>query len=97
MPQLLSIKPIPDRDDPHKYVATFMMEDGERRTTRFGAKGYDDYLTHKDKERRDNYRARHKKDLETNDPTKAGYLSMYILWGDSTNFRENVYKHHSRL
>ena len=50
----------------------------------------EDYTTHKDKERRSRYRARHKKDLKTKDYTRAGYLSYYILWGDKTNFKEAV-------
>lgn len=49
-------------------------------TTDFGATGYSDYTKHKDKDRRDNYIARHKSDLETGDPRRAGYLSMFILW-----------------
>ena len=50
----------------------------------------DDYTITKDKEQRERYRTRHKKDLETKDPTRAGYLSYYILWGDSTGIRENI-------
>lgn len=38
------------------------------------------YLDHKDKKRRDNYNARHTIDLKTDDPKKAGYLAMFILW-----------------
>ena len=49
-----------------------------------------DYTIHKDKDRRKNYRKRHKKDLKTNDPMRAGYLSYYILWGDDTDFNKNV-------
>ena len=60
----------------YKYIAHF--SDG--RKTRFGAKGYEDYTTHHDVKRREAYRKRHKKDLETNDPYRAGYLSFYILW-----------------
>jgi len=50
----------------------------------------DDYTITKDKEQRERYRTRHKKDLETKDPTRAGYLSYYILWGDNTSIRENI-------
>lgn len=59
-----------------KLRATF--SDGT--TTDFGATGYSDYTKHGDKERRDAYIARHKKDLATGDPTRAGYLSMFVLW-----------------
>jgi hypothetical protein len=39
---------------------------------------------------RDRYRIRHEKDLDTLDPTRAGFLSYYILWGDSQNVNENI-------
>jgi hypothetical protein len=41
-------------------------------------------------EARARYRKRHAKDLKTNDPHRAGYLSYYILWGDSPNLATNV-------
>lgn len=41
---------------------------------------YDDYTIKKDPDQAERYRKRHKKDLETNDPKRAGYLSYYILW-----------------
>ena len=73
-----------------KYKAVFTYKDGKTKTTHFGAKGMEDYTTHKDKERRSRYRARHKKDLKANDYTRAGYLSYYILWGDKTNIKDAV-------
>ena len=38
---------------------------------------------HKDKDSTTSSRKRHKKDLDTNDPTRAGFLSYYILWNKS--------------
>ena len=73
-PSLKYIKPSPVEGK--KLRATFA--DGT--VTDFGATGYSDYTKHKDKERRDAYIARHKKDLDTDDPTRAGYLSMFVLW-----------------
>ena len=73
-------------NDKHKFVAIF--KDGKR--TKFGASGYSDYTMHHDKTRRDRYRQRHKKDLETSDPQKAGFLSYYILWGDHTSIGQNL-------
>jgi hypothetical protein len=64
-------------------------ETGRHRTTHFGAQGMEDYTQHKDPERAERYRQRHKKDLSTNDPTRAGFLSYYILW-DSPNLLRNV-------
>lgn len=70
----------------HKFRAVF--DDGTHTT--FGARGYDDFTTHHDVERRDRYRKRHAKDLKTGDPTRAGYLSYYLLWGDSTSLEKNI-------
>jgi hypothetical protein len=80
-------------DGKHKWIAHF--KDG--RQTRFGAAGYEDYTQHNDKLRRASYRKRHAKDLETKDPYKAGYLSYYILWGDSTSIKENVKDYNKRF
>jgi hypothetical protein len=71
---------------PHKFKAVF----SSGTTTNFGFQPMQDYTQHGDKDRRRLYRARHEKDLETQDPTRAGYLSYYILWGDSTNIHKNI-------
>eukprot|EP00965_Chrysotila_dentata_P029978 998288-Pleurochrysis_carterae.AAC.1 len=69
---------------PYKYKAVFSTSNG-RKITHFGHVAYEDYTTiHKDRERRDRYRTRHRKDLETEDPTRAGFLSYYILWNKPT-------------
>ena len=72
-----------------KYMATFETEHGKK-ITHFGAAGMDDYTLTGDKAQRDRYRTRHAKDLETRDPTHAGYLSYYLLWGDSTSLQSNI-------
>ncbi len=59
-----------------KYRAFF--NDGSH--SDFGASGYEDFTQHKDENRKERYRIRHKKDLDTKDPTRSGYLSYYILW-----------------
>ena len=88
MPTLLSVK---KSDRPQKkYMAEFEMDNGKKRVTYFGAAKMDDYLITGDKEQRERYRTRHKKDLETNDPTRAGYLSYDLLWGDSRSLKENI-------
>jgi hypothetical protein len=72
-----------------KYKATF--QEGKRsKTTHFGAKGMDDYTLTHDKDQRSRYRQRHKKDLKTHDPTRAGFLSYYLLWGNSTSLKQNL-------
>jgi hypothetical protein len=87
MVKLISIK---ESDKPDKKLMATFETDGRTKTTHFGSKGMDDYTLTKDKEQRDRYRQRHKKDLDTKDPTRAGYLSWYILWGDSTSRQENI-------
>lgn len=73
-----------------KFKAEFIQDGKVVQTTHFGAKGMSDYTIHKDIARRSNYRKRHKKDLKTKDPKRAGYLSYYILWGDTTDLNKNI-------
>ena len=76
-----------------KHRAVFEMDNGRIKNTDFGATGMDDYtITHSD-EQRARYRFRHKKDLKTKDPTRAGFLSYYLLWGNSISLRENIYQY----
>ena len=79
-----------------KWRAVFSI-DGKEKTTDFGQAGAEDYTIHKNKERRERYRARHQKDLKTKDPTRAGHLSFYILWGDSTSLRKNITDYKKRF
>jgi len=87
------MKLIRANDGKHKYIAEF--KDGKR--TSFGSAGMDDYTLTHDKEQRERYRTRHKKDLETNDPRRAGFLSYYILWGDSTSVLANKKAYENRF
>ena len=91
MPKILKLEPATNKR--HKWIAFF--DDGTK--TRFGAKGYEDFTTHGDLDRRERYKARHAKDLRTNDPRKAGFLSYYILWGDSTDINENIKTYNRRF
>mgnify|MGYP003640163085 CR=1 FL=1 len=80
-----------------KLQAIFIKPNGRSKTTHFGASGMDDYTLTKDKDQRKRYRDRHRKDLATNDPKRAGYLSMYILWGDSTSRQQNIKNYKKRF
>jgi hypothetical protein len=91
--KLISVKPSPNKVK--KYRATFDV-DGKISHTDFGAKGMSDFTKHKDKERRGRYITRHTKDLRTNDPTRAGYLSMYVLW-NKEGLRESITDYKKRL
>ena len=64
---------------PKKWMAIFD-NNGKTYHRWFGAQGYEDYTMHKDRERMLRYRTRHRKDLRTGDPMRAGYLSYFILW-----------------
>jgi len=86
--KLLSIKPSPNSEK--KLVATFETPEGRTKTTHFGAKGYEDYTQHKDPERRRRYVERHRASENWSDPTSAGALSRYVLWGESTSLARNI-------
>ena len=81
------IKVVPSKKFTKKYDAHF--SDGTK--TSFGASGYYDYTQPPhDKVKREAYRRRHKDDLDTDDPTRSGFLSFFLLWGDSTNLDTNI-------
>jgi len=88
MTKLVSIKKSSAKGK--KYTATFELSNGRKKTVHFGSAGMDDYTLRHDKDQRARYRARHHKDLHTGDPTRAGYLSYHILWGNSTNIHQNI-------
>ena len=80
-----------------KWTAYFEdTESGRTKMTHFGATGMEDYTQHKDEERRDRYRQRHQKDLQTNDPTRAGYLAYYVLW-NKTSMAESIRDYKKRF
>ena len=72
-----------------KWRATFEKDDGRLKHTDFGSAGMDDYTISKDAAQAERYRTRHAKDLKTNDPTRAGFLSYYVLWA-SPSMRANI-------
>jgi hypothetical protein len=62
-----------------------VIEDEEKKKTiHFGAKGYEDYTIHKDKERKNRYINRHKKKEDWNDPFTAGFWALHTLWNKPT-------------
>ena len=80
-----------------KYTAIFYDKDKKIKTTHFGQAGADDYTLSRDKEQRTRYRNRHEKDLKTGDYKRAGFLSYYILWGNSTSIKQNIKSYKSRF
>ena len=89
--QLIKLEPSPNQLK--KWRATFKNGEKEKHVD-FGSKNMDDYTITHDKQQRERYRSRHRRDLQTKDPMKPGYLAWYILWGDSTDIATNaaVYK-----
>jgi hypothetical protein len=79
--------------DQKKYMAVF--DDGKK--TKFGFSGMNDYTLTGDKDARERYRARHRKDLDTDDPRRAGYLSFFLLWGNSTDINKNILEYKKRF
>ena len=62
-----------------KLMATFETN-SRRKIIHFGAAGMSDFTKHHDSVRRNRYIFRHLKDYRTGDPSRAGYLSMFVLW-----------------
>ncbi len=54
------------------------------KTIHFGATGYEDFTTHKDEKRKQNYMTRHKKNENWTDPNTPGFYAKNILWNKST-------------
>ena len=81
-------------DKNKRYKAYFT--DGT--TTKFGQSNpkQGTFIDHKDKTLKRNYIKRHLKDLETNDQTRAGYLSMFLLWNKET-LKESIKDYNRRI
>jgi hypothetical protein len=74
------IKIIPSDVKGKKYSAYFDLGNGKEKKVNFGAKGYDDFTTHKDEERKKRYLDRHRNNEDWNKYMTAGSLSRWILW-----------------
>jgi len=79
-------------NDEKKYKAIF--DDGKE--VKFGASGYQDFTIHRNIIKKNSYISRHSKDLDTNDPRKPGYLSMYMLWNKPT-LKESIADYKKRF
>lgn len=78
-----------------KLMATFEIN-GRSRVVHFGQAGASDFTKHHDVKRKARYIFRHRKDLKTNNPARAGYLSMFILWNKS-NLKSSISDYRRRL
>ena len=88
---LISIKEI---NENKRFIALF----SNGKTTKFGQinpkKGT--YIDQNDKKLKKNYIKRHLKDLKTNDPSRPGYLSLFLLWNKET-FKDSITDFNRRI
>lgn len=80
-----------------RFKALFKTKENKIKEVNFGAKNGNTYIDHKDKEKREAYVKRHSENpLEKPFLNKKKYsdkpanLAMNILWGKSTNIKENI-------
>jgi|TARA_R110000796_G_scaffold251768_1_gene383930 hypothetical protein len=87
----------PSKAKNKKFTAVFSHDkDGKRvkiKTSQFGDSRFEDYTQHLDKVRRKKYRARHSKDLKKGTYMSPGFLSYYLLWGNSGSLDINIKKY----
>ena len=82
----------------NKYMVT--LESGKK--VHFGSTKYADYLTHKDKDRRDKYLNRATKiknkqgELTFNNPESANFWSVNLLW-PKNDLKENKKKYNNKM
>lgn len=84
---------IKNSNKPEKRLMAIFSEEGKKdKVVHFGLKNpkIGTYIDHGNKKLRAAYRARHKKDLDTKDFTRPGYLSYFILWGDTSSLKKNI-------
>ena len=75
-----------------RFTAIFRIHKGGKviKITNFGQRGGKTFIDEGNLKKRAAYRARHKKDLDTKDFKRAGYLSYYLLWGDKKTLKGNI-------
>jgi hypothetical protein len=83
------IRVVPSAKSDKKYDAVFQSDNGRNKTISFGAKGYPDFTTSKDEEKKALYIARHRVRENWDKPDTAGALSRWILWNKPT-FTESL-------
>ena len=85
--KLIKIQRTPN--EPKEFKAVFDVN-GRTKTTRFGTSS--NFVLNPNKTIRDrtNYIKRHQVNEDFNDPTSAGALSRFVLWGDSRSLKKNI-------
>ena len=62
-------------------------------TIHFGSKNSSTYLDHHDKTKRSNYLKRHIVNEDWGNPISRGALSMWLLWGPTTDLETNLFNY----
>lgn len=73
-----------------RFQAIFTRENGKTKKVNFGSKGANTFIDGADEKVKDAYLARHRVNENWNDPTTAGALARWIIWGNSNNVNKNV-------
>jgi hypothetical protein len=69
----------------NKYTMIFFDHMRKKiKTIHFGAKGYEDFTSHQDLQRKQNYISRHKTTEDWSNPMTAGTLSKFLLWNKTS-------------
>lgn len=91
------------RGNTKKWTAVFKIEKNGKEQLKERSFGYknpndstNDYTLHKDLDRRNRYIMRSKGHLKTGDPTRAGFLAMFLLWNKET-LKDSVKDYNRRL
>ena len=100
MPINIVVKPAEAKTG-KRFTAIFRKHKGGQviKITHFGQRNpkKGTFIDTGDKKARSAFRARHKKDLDTKDFKRAGYLSYYLLWGDHTTLKKNLEDYRKRF
>jgi hypothetical protein len=72
-----------------KYDAIFTFQDYKPLIIPFGQKGFSDFTSNHDENKKNNYLKRHQKRENWDDPYSKGALSRFILW-ETDNLQLNV-------
>nr|AAL73467.1 Tlr 6Fp protein [Tetrahymena thermophila] len=73
-----------EKDNKKVKVVIFDEKKKRKKTLHIGQVGYQDYLQHKDEERKQRYIERHQAREDWKDVLSAGFWSRYLLWNKKT-------------
>lgn len=86
--ELLSVTTSKRKDK--RLTAKFKVGSNKTESVSFGLKNGKTYVDGRTFAEKEQYLARHKPNENWSDPTTAGSLSRYILWGPHTSLNKNV-------